>query len=266
MRPSRRPALKASEIPPQNLNLREGERQSIVCPDCDTWHPLYRKMIKTHHLDREVRGGRAPRCPGSAQLIDMNISVEQWGEAMLAADSTATGRRSARQHYKPIPAPAKPVTKMSPTSTTPADALTAYRTHLRRCRSSALSGRCQGSHRCIEGSRLAALYAELERAQPARDREVRVEAVRARRRAAKTWTRHAGATDSVKSSLAKRGGTAVEEANNTCRTCHATAVSEAKRGGTAVEEANNTCRTCHATAVSEFRDPDVPTKRFQVRA
>lgn len=102
MRPSRRPALKASEIPPQNLNLREGERQSIVCPDCDSWHPLYRKMIKTHHLDREVRGGRAPRCPGSAQLIDMNISVEQWGERMLAADSTATGRRSARQHYKPL--------------------------------------------------------------------------------------------------------------------------------------------------------------------
>ncbi|MFJ4710119.1 hypothetical protein ACIP6I_35540 [Streptomyces anulatus] len=113
MRPSRRPALKASEIPPQNLNLREGERQSIVCPDCDSWHPLYRKMIKTHHLDSEVRGGRAPRCPGSAQLIDMNISVEQWGERMLAADSTATGRRSARQHYKPLAQPPTPTYRLA---------------------------------------------------------------------------------------------------------------------------------------------------------
>ncbi|ARI56847.1 hypothetical protein A6E92_31825 (plasmid) [Streptomyces sp. S8] len=113
MRPSRRPALKASEIPPQNLNLREGERQSIVCPDCDSWHPLYRKMIKTHHLDREVRGGRAPRCPGSAQLIDMDISVEQWGERMLAADSTATGRRSARQHYKPLAQPPTPIYRLA---------------------------------------------------------------------------------------------------------------------------------------------------------
>ncbi|GGY77175.1 hypothetical protein [Streptomyces anulatus] len=113
MRPSRRPALKASEIPPQNLNLRDGERHSIVCPDCDTWHPLYRKMIKTHHLDREVRGGRAPRCPGSAQLIDMDISVEQWGERMLAADSTATGRRSARQHYKPLAQPPVPIYRLA---------------------------------------------------------------------------------------------------------------------------------------------------------
>ncbi|MFJ7063232.1 hypothetical protein ACIQVA_37180 [Streptomyces microflavus] len=113
MRPSRRPALKASEIPPQNLNLREGERQSIVCPDCDSWHPLYRKMIKTHHLDRAARGGRAPRCPGSAQLIDMDISVEQWGEAMLAADSTATGRRSARQHYKPLAQPPTPIYRLA---------------------------------------------------------------------------------------------------------------------------------------------------------
>ncbi|MEW9513758.1 hypothetical protein [Streptomyces bacillaris] len=233
MRPSRRPALKASEIPPQNLNLREGERQSIVCPDCDMWHPLYRKMIKTHHLDREVRGGRARRCPGSAQLIDMDISVEQWGEMMLAADSTATGRRSARQHFKPIPAPAEPIARMSSAPSTPVEALSAYRSHLRRCRDSGKTGRCAGSYRCTEGTRIAVLYAELEQAEGQRARDARIEALLVRHRTARTWSRYTEITTSTKNSLAKRGGTAVEEANNTIRD---------RRPG----------------SVSEFRGPEVP--------
>ncbi|MCT6782059.1 hypothetical protein LXH09_36130 [Streptomyces sp. CS7] len=167
MRPSRRPALKASEIPPQNLNLREGERQSIVCPDCDTWHPLYRKMIKTHHLDREVRGGRAPRCPGSAQLIDMDISVEQWGERMLAADSTATGRRSARQHYKPLAQPLTPIYRLvdrGPQGTPTLHRLLPLLEHARRAvdRHHAACPVCRADGRCETGRALEVGAAETQ--------------------------------------------------------------------------------------------------------
>ncbi|MFJ7416365.1 hypothetical protein ACIQWZ_37030 [Streptomyces sp. NPDC098077] len=167
MRPSRRPALKASEIPPQNLNLREGERQSIVCPDCDSWHPLYRKMIKTHHLDSEVRGGRAPRCPGSAQLIDMNISVEQWGERMLAADSTATGRRSARQHYKPLAQPPTPIYRLAdrgPQCTPTLHRLLPLLEHARHAvdQHRAACSRCAAGGRCETGRALEVRAAETQ--------------------------------------------------------------------------------------------------------
>ncbi|WP_371628107.1 hypothetical protein OG245_37440 (plasmid) [Streptomyces sp. NBC_01116] len=167
MRPSRRPALKASEIPPQNLNLREGERQSIVCPDCDSWHPLYRKMIKTHHLDREVCGGRAPRCPGSAQLIDMDISVEQWGERMLAADSTATGRRSARQHYKPLAQPPTPIYRLAdrgPQGTPTLHRLLPLLEHARHAvdQHRAACSRCTAGGRCETGRALEVRAAETQ--------------------------------------------------------------------------------------------------------
>ncbi|MFD8712023.1 hypothetical protein ACFV07_16365 [Streptomyces anulatus] len=167
MRPSSRPALKASEIPPQNLNLREGERQSIVCPDCDSWHPLYRRMIKTHHLDSEVRGGRAPRCPGSAQLVDMNISVEQWGERMLAADSTATGRRSARQHYKPLAQPPTPIYRLAdrgPQGTPTLHRLLPLLEHAGHAvdQHRAACSVCKAGGRCAAGRALEVRFAETE--------------------------------------------------------------------------------------------------------
>lgn len=113
MRHNGRPALLASEIPPQNLNLRDDEPRSIVCPDCDTWHPLRRSMINPHHLERESRGGRAPLCGGSKQLVTMDITVEQWGAALLDAECLAVSRRSAQQFYKPLPEPPVPVSRMA---------------------------------------------------------------------------------------------------------------------------------------------------------
>lgn len=107
-----------------------------------------------------------------------------------------------------------------------ADALTAYRGYLKKCRSSNAAGRCGGSHRRADGARLAALYAELERTEPVRDREARVDALLARYRATTTWTKHTTAIANTETATAKRSGTAVKEANNACQrlgsrsTCH----------------------------------------------
>ncbi|MFI6143659.1 hypothetical protein ACIBCC_36395 [Streptomyces griseus] len=239
-RDNRREPLLLSTIQPQNINVREGEVLTIVCPDCETWRRLMgatQFKIREHCL-RGCTGHTAeseehPRCPGSNQPVRLDISIEQWGEAMLAADSTATGRRSARQHFKPIPAPAKPVMQMSPFPTASGEALAAYRDHLRRCRSTASGSRCIGRYRCGGGARLAAAYEDLVRTEGQHRREARVEALLTRCRAAMTWIQHDEATDSSKMPLAKRGGTAIEEANNSVR---------ARVEG----------------SVSEFRGPDVP--------
>ncbi|MFE7935501.1 hypothetical protein ACFU6S_43605, partial [Streptomyces sp. NPDC057456] len=104
-RSNHRPPLLLSTIAPQDINVREGETWSIVCPDCRAWRRLMGKTqlkIREHcHSDHVPEGETHERCPGSNQIIILDHSVEQWGEAMLTADSTATGRRSARLHHKP---------------------------------------------------------------------------------------------------------------------------------------------------------------------
>jgi hypothetical protein len=111
MRHNGRAPLKASRMRPEHLSLRENEPRLVVCPDCETWHRLKRSMILPHRdgqpVERTERryvgdkpvGGR--RCPGSAQRIDIDLTPEEWGEKLRAADSTATGRRSVRQHHRP---------------------------------------------------------------------------------------------------------------------------------------------------------------------
>jgi hypothetical protein len=123
MRHNGRAPLKARQMRPEHLSLREGEPRLVVCPDCETWRRLKRGMILPHRDGRPVErtepryfgdrpaGGR--RCDGSAQRIDIDLTSEEWGEKLLAADSTATVRRSARQHHKPLPAPATQVHRMA---------------------------------------------------------------------------------------------------------------------------------------------------------
>ncbi|MEU0054682.1 hypothetical protein [Streptomyces sp. NPDC006309] len=123
MRHNGRAPLKASAMRPEHLNLRENEPVLVVCPDCATWHRLKRSMILPHrdgdpvekterrYLGDKPSGGR--RCAGSAQRVVIDITAEEWGRRLLEADSTATGRRSARQHSKPMPAPAAPVHRLA---------------------------------------------------------------------------------------------------------------------------------------------------------
>ncbi|MFC8263759.1 hypothetical protein ACFUNF_40720 [Streptomyces sp. NPDC057291] len=255
MRHNGRTPLLASTMRPEHLNLREDDPRMAVCPDCQTWHRLTRSMINPHRSsdgviasnDRPRRyfgdkpaGGR--RCPGSAQRITIDITVEQWGEKLLTADTTATGRRSARQHYKPLPASAKPVARMTPAPVSAADALTAYREHLKRCRVTNAADSCGGPHRCIDGARLAKLYGQLKRTQPHRDRErkeeTRVDALLIRylvttagQRTAAEWAKHREATVDATKAMAKRSGTTVEEANNACRIRPAETVSEFRGPG-----------------------------------
>ncbi|MFB7313167.1 hypothetical protein [Streptomyces sp. NPDC056192] len=250
MRHNGRTPLLASTMRPEHLNLREGDPRMAVCPDCQTWHRLTRSMITPHRSNNSVTasndgprryfgdkpaGGR--RCPGSAQRITIDITVEQWGEKLFTADSTATSRHSARQHYKPLPAPAKPVARMTPAPVNAADTLTAYLEHLKKCRARNTADRCGGTRRCIDGARLAALYEQLKRTQPRRDREhqedARVDALLTRYRVATAtknttaeWAKHREDTADATKATAKRSGTTVEEANNACRIRPAETVSE----------------------------------------
>ncbi|MCX4625066.1 MULTISPECIES: hypothetical protein [Streptomyces] len=226
-RDNRRAPLLLSAIRPENVNVREGEVKSLVCPDCRTWRRLMgdtKLKIREHcRSDKVAVGKKHDRCPGSNQVVQLDITIEQWSERMLAADSTATGRRSARQHYKPLPAPAKPVTKLLPTAQT---ALTAYREHFKKCQASGAPGRCTGSLRCAVGAKLATVYEQRKVLDRERARFDRSYIAAAAKNTEAEWAKHHEATGDAKAAMAKRSGTTVEEANNSCRIRQADTVSE----------------------------------------
>ncbi|MER6288468.1 hypothetical protein [Streptomyces sviceus] len=118
MRHNGRPAIKASTMRPENLNLREGEPRMVVCLKCNTWRRLTRSMIHPHRdgvdqprpEDRRYRDdvtvarpANGRRCDGSGQRIDIDLTPEQWSQRLFAAESTAYSRRTTRPVRKPRP-------------------------------------------------------------------------------------------------------------------------------------------------------------------
>ncbi|MER5465547.1 hypothetical protein ABT010_33635 [Streptomyces sp. NPDC002668] len=243
MRDNGRPAIKASTIHPHLLNLRESEKRMAVCPDCRTWRRLQRSMITPHRLD--ATAPRSPRCPGSAQRFEIDLTAGQWLARLQEASEDASSRRSTTVARKPKPTATPAVSQIKPVPLSADTARKAYRTHLKQCPT------CTGRTRCTDGKRLAAMYARLERQQPRRDR---VRAVLARERVRFDRRYAAEAAQKMAAELTKR-----QEATTDAKKL-------TKRSGTIVEEANNRCRRSAKGAVSEFCGPDVPLEPLRITA
>lgn len=137
MRHNGRTPITASSLRPGNLNLRKGET-SVVCPECNTWRRLTRSMIRPHRdgVEQPMPEGRryrddttssqlsnGRRCPGSAQRIAMDITPEQWSEKLLAAESTASSRRTTSPVRKPRPQTAPATAHMNSAARGPREQL-----------------------------------------------------------------------------------------------------------------------------------------------
>ncbi|KMS74210.1 hypothetical protein ACM01_14920 [Streptomyces viridochromogenes] len=110
MRVSKLPPYRLSDFRPQHVNLREGEVPSLKCPECKSWHSIRRSLLTPHYPEP------GKRCSGSARRIDFDITVEEWGQALVEGDLEARARRSARQFHKPAPPVGQPVHCMSRTA------------------------------------------------------------------------------------------------------------------------------------------------------
>ncbi|MFD3920237.1 hypothetical protein [Streptomyces sp. NPDC058595] len=111
-RTNRRPVLAVSTIPAQELNLRANE-MSLVCRDCRTWCPI--TGLQTPKLSPHPRPKTqgSHRCPGSNQLLDLDVDIDTWREQLLAVEATATYRRAPRQHFKPLAQPPTPIHRLA---------------------------------------------------------------------------------------------------------------------------------------------------------
>ncbi|MGW9454231.1 hypothetical protein [Streptomyces sp. NPDC055632] len=235
---NRRPALLLSTMAPEDFNIRPGETKSIACPDCRTWRRIMGETtltIREHGLPGQEKikeGEKRPLCPGSYQLVIADIDVRRWQarqNRLLRDAMPQENRRAAQQYYKPLPAPAAPVSRIK-AEVTLETARQSYLSHRKGC------VRCDGGRHCTDGGILARRFVAALQQEPAR-REAHAEQERLEHRAAR-----------------KQTAPAIRKAQWT------------KRGGTAVEMANNQCRPADLTAVTVFRHTEVPSKPQKVEA
>ncbi|MFF8960808.1 hypothetical protein [Streptomyces sp. NPDC014894] len=237
---NRRSALLLSSMSPQDYNVRPTEVKSIACPDCRTWRRIIGETtlkIRPHGLDRGKlkEGEKRPLCPGSDQLVVIDINVRSWQarqNRLLRDAMPQDNRRAAQQFYKPVPAPAAPVSRIK-AEVTLETARQSYLAHRQGC-----TGCVGGENRrhCTDGAILARRYVLALNQEPAR-REAREQLERQEQRA----VRQRSAPAVRRSQWAKHGGEDVERANNLC-----------------------TART--SGSVSEFRGPDLPMLPQDVEA
>ncbi|MEU6621900.1 hypothetical protein ABZ926_14145 [Streptomyces litmocidini] len=180
---NRREPLLLSSMSPQDYNVRPGEVKSIACPDCRTWRRIIGETIlkiRPHGLDqgKVKEGEKRPLCPGSDQLVIVDIDVRRWQarqDRLLRDAMPQENRRAARQFYKPLPAPAAPVARIH-AGVTLETARRAYLDHIEEC------VRCGTGQHCTHGGVLAHRYVLVRDEEPAR-RAARAKATPAARRA-----------------------------------------------------------------------------------
>lgn len=102
-----RPKLLASDMDVNAISLPDGRRPRLVCADCGSWQEWVRGMISAHPLPPP--GDVSLKCPGSHQLVDIDITAEQLRErratAVAHVRAIARGSRGGRQQAPPtVPA------------------------------------------------------------------------------------------------------------------------------------------------------------------
>jgi hypothetical protein len=122
-------------------------------------------MLQPHRRPSEEYTPSAKRCDGSGQRIIIDITPAAWNQAVLAADSTVTGRRGTKVLPKPMLQAAPALSQITPHPIRAEQARQDFRAHQDRCQA------CQGTAtdrdgnplRCHDGERLAHLFLRLLR-------------------------------------------------------------------------------------------------------
>lgn len=248
-RVSSRPALKLSHLLPSHIDLREPLKAVLVCEDCGTWCPITGMQARDQklvpHHTGEAGKAAAIRCPGSNRLIEWDMTIPQWRQALADAIKDTASRRATNVLRKPKVLPAPAVMQITPVPPGPETARTTYRSHVKACSA------CTGRIRCAEGRHLADVYTRLARHEPRRQ-QVREAYSRERARFDRIYA--AEAVMSRATEWARQAEIKVKRS------------ALAKRSGTAAEEANNSCKFVLPGSLSQVRSPELPIKPLRITA
>ncbi|MFE7574672.1 hypothetical protein ACFU5Z_08040 [Streptomyces sp. NPDC057521] len=218
-----RAALLLSTMNPADYNVRPGEVRTIACPDCRTWRRIMGDTVlkvREHRIDTVGQGEEPTPCPGSDQLVVIDIDVRRWQarqDRLLRDAMPQENRRAAQQFYKPFPTPAAPVHRLA--SREPQTLVRLVRL-LEQTRHAGLAHRvncslCRGGGRCETGRGLEIAFQEMRatcwiaREQQARARRLAIQQMREARAAQESTRRTqlllAGQADQLRRAVPQGG-------------------------------------------------------------
>ncbi|MGI5262470.1 hypothetical protein [Streptomyces angustmyceticus] len=175
MKDNGRKPLLASKIRPDLINLRDGEQRTIVCGDCGRWRAIRRSMVKPHRITMDSNKPKktgsgveeyVPRCLGSGQRIQFDITPEQWQARYdkLADRRQDQGMNPGSRHTTRVKrmttVVAPPAAKVVPSLPTPSSTFEKYDGHRKSC------VMCTGRRHCPDGARLARAHVQAVRDEP----------------------------------------------------------------------------------------------------
>ncbi|MFI5752557.1 hypothetical protein ACIBBE_43455 [Streptomyces sp. NPDC051644] len=112
-RASTLPALKLSQLPPSNIDLRNPLKAVLVCTDCKTWvliTGIYSKVQKlVPHHSGKAGVAAALHCRNSNRRIEWDMTIPEWHQA-LADAKAARAEASSRQATTVLPKAFSPQT------------------------------------------------------------------------------------------------------------------------------------------------------------
>ncbi|MEV6133208.1 hypothetical protein AB0M05_41520 [Streptomyces violaceusniger] len=198
MKHNGRPPIRASKVDADRINLREGEKRTIVCEDCGTWRLIEGRMVATHRAEprsskprkyRQLPEDRVPRCPGSGQRIWFDITPDKWRARYERLSDRRQnqgmnpGSRHATRVKRMSSMPAPPASKVIPSLPTPKTAFETYRDHRNSCSA------CTGRTHCPDGARLGYAYVRQLRNEP-KNQQIRQGMERLRQQAERHLAEH----------------------------------------------------------------------------
>ncbi|MDQ1033646.1 hypothetical protein QFZ75_000062 [Streptomyces sp. V3I8] len=92
------PAIKLSDLLPSHIDLRDPLQAVLVCPSCTTWCPItgtpgkIQKLVP-HHTGKAGEAD-AIRCRSSNRLIDFDVTITGWYQALTDASTEASSRQA----------------------------------------------------------------------------------------------------------------------------------------------------------------------------
>lgn len=102
-----RPARPLSSFPANEVNLRPGEKPTLVCPHCRAWSFLAAGIIQPHRLSSGAK------CEGSGQRVYRDVPLAALETAMRAEVRQAATRRARRTFAKPAPPVPAPLHRLA---------------------------------------------------------------------------------------------------------------------------------------------------------
>jgi hypothetical protein len=102
-----RPARPISSFRASDVNLRPGEKPSLVCPDCGTWRLLAAGVIQPHRVEDGAK------CAGAGQRVYRDIPLVSLESGVRAEQRQAATRRPSCVHYTLAPPVATPLHRIA---------------------------------------------------------------------------------------------------------------------------------------------------------